>query len=154
MILIIHSFIAEEKTNPNALFIFPKDREVILDNRPFWRIMIQHYLILFDIVLFKQAKEEFSLIFRNKHFHGNSICHCFCYITYCFTVVEPAMKEMLNKTEIQFSDRFIFLKTTQSFYGREDLELEGRMAAELPGILNWSLAGLARLKRRKKFITT
>jgi putative DNA primase/helicase len=41
--------------------------------------------------------------------------------------------------------RFIMLVTTRSWLGKEDRELEPALQAELPGILNWSLAGLERL---------
>ena len=33
------------------------------------------------------------------------------------------------------ASRFIFLKLTKSFYGREDIELEDKLSRELPGIL-------------------
>ncbi|RKY06451.1 MAG: hypothetical protein DRP56_07395, partial [Planctomycetota bacterium] len=46
------------------------------------------------------------------------------------------------------SDRFIFLETTQSFYGREDHNLHKRLMNERPGILNWALEGWFRLKTR------
>ena len=46
------------------------------------------------------------------------------------------------------SDRFIFLETTQSFYGREDHGLEAKLMSELPGVLNWALEGWFRLKKR------
>jgi putative DNA primase/helicase len=46
------------------------------------------------------------------------------------------------------SDRFIFLETTQSFYGKEDYTLNRRLMNELPGILNWALEGWFRLKTR------
>ena len=44
--------------------------------------------------------------------------------------------------------RFILLLFTESFYGREDLGLFNRLLGELPGILNWSIAGWARLRER------
>jgi putative DNA primase/helicase len=50
------------------------------------------------------------------------------------------------------ASRFIILKFTQSFFGREDLGLVNRLLPELPGILNWALDGLARLKARGYFI--
>lgn len=50
------------------------------------------------------------------------------------------------------ASRFIILKCTESFLGREDHGLEQRLLAELPGILNWSLEGLDRLNKRKRFI--
>jgi putative DNA primase/helicase len=41
--------------------------------------------------------------------------------------------------------RMVYVAFHQSFLGREDLGLEGRLMAELPGILNWALDGLDRL---------
>ena len=41
---------------------------------------------------------------------------------------------------------------TQSFFGREDLSLLDRLAAELPGILNWAIEGWARLTERGHFV--
>ena len=38
-----------------------------------------------------------------------------------------------------------------SFYGKEDHELTDKLAMELPGILNWSLRGLDRLRARGYF---
>ena len=37
------------------------------------------------------------------------------------------------------------LVTTRSWLGKEDRDLEPALQAELPGILNWALAGLERL---------
>jgi len=48
--------------------------------------------------------------------------------------------------------RLIFLPFSVSFEGREDRRLEGKLTAELPGILNWALAGLARLNARGYFV--
>jgi putative DNA primase/helicase len=50
------------------------------------------------------------------------------------------------------ASRFILLTMRQSFYGKEDLDLCDRLLRELPGILNWSLAGLDRLNGRKHFV--
>lgn len=47
--------------------------------------------------------------------------------------------------------RFIILPMQHSFLGREDLDLEARLLKELPGILNWALQGLDRLKARRRF---
>jgi putative DNA primase/helicase len=41
-----------------------------------------------------------------------------------------------------FASRFICLRTVQRFLGREDRDLEGKLMAELPGVLNWALRGL------------
>jgi putative DNA primase/helicase len=45
------------------------------------------------------------------------------------------------------SSRFIMLQMTNSFYGREDRGLTGKLLTELPGILNWALEGWAELRR-------
>lgn len=44
------------------------------------------------------------------------------------------------------ASRFVVLKFTQSFYGREDTKLTGKLLSELPGILNWALDGLEKLR--------
>jgi putative DNA primase/helicase len=49
------------------------------------------------------------------------------------------------------ASRFIVLVLTNSFYGREDQGLTDRLLAELPGILNWSIAGWCRLSERGYF---
>ena len=41
--------------------------------------------------------------------------------------------------------RIVLLLLTRSWHGREDHELGQRLLGELPGILNWALAGLERL---------
>jgi putative DNA primase/helicase len=43
--------------------------------------------------------------------------------------------------------RMIVLQTLRSFEGREDLKLEEKLRAELPGILMWSIAGWLDLQR-------
>lgn len=50
------------------------------------------------------------------------------------------------------ASRFILLHLTRSWYGREDHDLTDRLLEELPSILNWSIAGWARLKERGHFI--
>jgi putative DNA primase/helicase len=50
------------------------------------------------------------------------------------------------------ASRFIILTLTQSFIGREDHALTDRLAGEMPGILNWSLGGLERLRQRGHFV--
>jgi putative DNA primase/helicase len=55
-------------------------------------------------------------------------------------------------TSATIASRFIILKFTESFYGREDHDIEGRLMRELPGILKWSLEGLTWLNGRGRFI--
>ncbi|MER5921001.1 DNA primase family protein [Streptomyces mirabilis] len=45
------------------------------------------------------------------------------------------------------ANRFILLSTRLSWLGKEDPTLTDRLTAEMPGILNWALDGLARLQR-------
>lgn len=49
------------------------------------------------------------------------------------------------------ASRFLVLMLQQSFYGREDHDLFARFVPELPGILNWALDGLDRLRTRGRF---
>ena len=49
------------------------------------------------------------------------------------------------------ASRFIVLTLRESFYGREDRSLTKRLIRELPGILNWALDGLDRLRDRGHF---
>ncbi|MFJ9728542.1 phage/plasmid primase, P4 family [Streptomyces sp. NPDC101209] len=44
--------------------------------------------------------------------------------------------------------RFVVLNMTVSWLGKEDPTLFGRLVAEMPGILNWALDGLARLEAK------
>lgn len=50
------------------------------------------------------------------------------------------------------ASRFLILTCTESFLGREDHGLTERLAGEMPSILNWSLEGLDRLRKRGRFI--
>lgn len=50
-----------------------------------------------------------------------------------------------------FVSRFITLKIGRSWLGVEDTGLTGRLLAELPGIMRWSLEGLDRLRARGRF---
>ena len=50
------------------------------------------------------------------------------------------------------ASRFLVLRTTESWLGREDLELEAKFVPELPGILNWALEGYAWLYDRGRFV--
>ena len=48
--------------------------------------------------------------------------------------------------------RFIVLRMTKSFFGREDHGLKQKLLSELPGILNWALDGWQRLQEHGRFI--
>jgi putative DNA primase/helicase len=46
--------------------------------------------------------------------------------------------------------RFVVLTLSNSFLGKENTRLTDELTQELPGILNWSLDGLARLTARNR----
>jgi putative DNA primase/helicase len=48
--------------------------------------------------------------------------------------------------------RMLLLRLTESFLGREDTELKGKLLKELPGILLWAIEGWKRLRIRGKFV--
>ena len=50
------------------------------------------------------------------------------------------------------ASRCILLPMNESFYGREDIDLTSKLMPECPGILNWALRGLQRLRERGHFI--
>lgn len=58
----------------------------------------------------------------------------------------------LSDASNALAGRFLVLRIRSSFYGREDTTLSDRLAAELPGILRWSIDGLKRLKARGRFV--
>jgi putative DNA primase/helicase len=73
----------------------------------------------------------------------------------------PARLMLLSNELPRFSDssgtiatRFVVAETVTSFLGREDRALRARLMAELPGILNWALAGLERLLAQGRFTDT
>jgi putative DNA primase/helicase len=58
----------------------------------------------------------------------------------------------LADTSGALAGRFIVLVLRESFYGREDSGLTARLTGDLPGILNWAIAGWARLAARGFFL--
>jgi putative DNA primase/helicase len=58
----------------------------------------------------------------------------------------------LTDSSNALAKRFITLVLIESFYGREDQLLTARLMTELPGILNWALAGYQRLRERGYFV--
>jgi putative DNA primase/helicase len=50
------------------------------------------------------------------------------------------------------ASRFLIVVLKRSFYDREDTTLTDRLLTELPGILNWSVAGWQRLRERGRFV--
>ena len=58
----------------------------------------------------------------------------------------------LNDASGALAGRFVILRLTESFYGREDTNLSDRLFDELPGILNWAIEGWRRLRERGYFV--
>lgn len=70
----------------------------------------------------------------------------------------PTRVVILSNELPQFRDastaivgRFLTLMMHESFYGREDLDLTGKLLDELPAILHWALTGLDRLRLTRRF---
>jgi putative DNA primase/helicase len=83
----------------------------------------------------------------NKKFKQPYTAH----LTTRFLMASNELPKMADESGA-LTGRIMLLRFKQSFYGREDLDLERRLMLELPGILNWSLDGLDRLNARGKFV--
>jgi putative DNA primase/helicase len=57
----------------------------------------------------------------------------------------------LEDASSALSSRFVLLTMCNSFLGHEDHDLQEKLIAELPGILNWALDGWVRLNKSKRF---
>jgi putative DNA primase/helicase len=68
-----------------------------------------------------------------------------------FVVLTNEMPRLTDSSGA-LASRFVILILLQSFLGKEDHGLADRLGAEMPGILNWSLAGLKRLRERGYFV--
>jgi putative DNA primase/helicase len=68
-----------------------------------------------------------------------------------FIVLTNELPE-LDESSLALVGRFIIVRLLRSFYGCEDLELSNKLLSELPGILNWSIAGWRRLATRGHFV--
>lgn len=60
----------------------------------------------------------------------------------------PAFMDSSNA----INDRMMMIKMRKSFLGKEDPTLKGRVKAEVQGVLNWALDGLADLEETGRFI--
>ena len=59
----------------------------------------------------------------------------------------------LNDASGALAGRFVILRVTESFYGREDTGLTQKLLAEKPGILNWAIEGWHLLREAGHFVT-
>lgn len=67
-----------------------------------------------------------------------------------FVVISNELPQ-LGDASAAIAGRFVALLLNRSWLGKEDHDLERALYAELPGILNWSLDGLARLAESNTF---
>lgn len=59
----------------------------------------------------------------------------------------------LYDTSGALASRFLILQTTRSYFGDEDIGLEDRLLAELPGILKWAVEGYHDLLENGRFVS-
>jgi putative DNA primase/helicase len=69
-----------------------------------------------------------------------------------FLLLTNAIPRLPDSSEA-LAKRFVMLQLFETFLGREDKDLTDRLTcdANMPGLLNWALDGLARLKKRGYF---
>ena len=58
----------------------------------------------------------------------------------------------LHEASGALAGRFLVLRLTETFYGREDTQLTSKLFGELPGILNWCIRGWEHLRERGHFV--
>jgi putative DNA primase/helicase len=67
-----------------------------------------------------------------------------------FMILSNETPRLINRSGA-LANRMTHIRFSVSFAGREDITLEDRLMAELPGILNWALDGLDRLEKQGRF---
>ncbi len=67
-----------------------------------------------------------------------------------FTIIGNEPPRLRDGSDALMS-RILLLQTTRSFVDKEDRKLFQKLKAELPGVLNWSIAGWGRLQGRGGF---
>jgi putative DNA primase/helicase len=72
-------------------------------------------------------------------------------LTTRFTILTNELPRIADASGALVS-RLIVLVLVNSFYGREDPSLTGRLLTEMPSILNWALLGYRRLRDRGYFV--
>lgn len=68
-----------------------------------------------------------------------------------FTIAVNTMPKMPDASAAM-RPRLLVLRYRKSFEGKEDAGLDDRLKTELPGITNWALEGLRRLRQRGRFV--
>jgi putative DNA primase/helicase len=68
-----------------------------------------------------------------------------------FMFLSNELPQMVDSSAA-LASRFMILRLSKSFFGREDKDLAGKLITELPGILNWAIQGKFRLRERGHFV--
>lgn len=67
-----------------------------------------------------------------------------------FVILSNMLPRLPDSSAVIVS-RMLMFRFTESFMGREDKDLDAKLVAELPGVLNWAIKGWARLREQKRF---
>jgi putative DNA primase/helicase len=68
-----------------------------------------------------------------------------------FTIMSNELPRLTDMSGA-LAGRLLVLRMTESWYGKEDTKLTGRLLRELPGILLWAMRGWVRLRERGYFV--
>lgn len=116
-----------------SLVVFPDERQV---GAPDGKKLVQFVLEATgedDVTVHRKHKEAWSgRLPMRIMFFGNEL---------------PVLPDSSGAVQV----RILTIETVASFAGREDRGLDGDLAAELPGILNWALDGLDALHEQREF---
>jgi len=77
--------------------------------------------------------------------------HVTCRLPTRFMLVSNELPRLTDASGALLS-RMIVLRLTRSWYGAEDIHLESKLAAELPGILWWAIEGWRLLRERGRLL--
>ena len=67
-----------------------------------------------------------------------------------FVIVSNEVPHLVDASAA-LASRLVVIRTATTFAGKEDTDLKEKLSAELPGILNWALGGLADLHQLGRF---
>ncbi len=73
------------------------------------------------------------------------------YLPARFVLFSNEIPSSLKDPSQALANRLIHIKMTKTFLGREDRDLSDKLQTEISGILNWSLEGYDKMKKRGKF---
>jgi hypothetical protein len=68
-----------------------------------------------------------------------------------FLIISNELPNLTDASGV-IASRCMLIRLRQSFLGREDTCLTEKLMGELPGILNWAIEGLRRLRERGHFV--